>query len=269
METIGFIGGGNMAEALIKGIINAGLYKPKCIFASDVLRERLDYLAKTYGVQTENENSAIAAKVDVLILSVKPQKMVDVLNEIKSAVRPVTLIISIAAGKTLAGIGSVLTESPLVRVMPNTPALVGQGASGLFANEKGKPLLEKALWIFSSVGIAAVVETEHLIDAVTAVSGSGPAYYFFLMEEMIHAGVELGLSAEVAKKLVLQTAKGAAMLAVEADKENQSPAELRRRVTSPGGTTQAAIEVFEKNNLPAIINAAIKRAQQRSKELSA
>jgi len=156
----------------------------------------------------------------------------------------------------------------IIRVMPNTPALIGQGASALFANEPAKPMLEKAVEIFSAVGKTVVVDDEDLIDAVTALSGSGPAYYFLLMEEMIKAGVRLGLTEDVAKDLVLQTAKGAGQLAVEADKNGESPEALRQKVTSPGGTTEAAIKVFKEGKISELISAAINRAYERSRELS-
>jgi len=162
----------------------------------------------------------------------------------------------------------VLGDVAVVRVMPNTPALIGEGASALFANDKAKPMLDEAKTIFSSVGKAVVVDDEDLIDAVTAVSGSGPAYYFLLTEEMIKAACELGLPREVAKNLVLQTAKGAALLATEADKKGESPAELRRKVTSPGGTTEAALKVFTASNFSQLITDALTAARDRSRELS-
>jgi pyrroline-5-carboxylate reductase len=138
----------------------------------------------------------------------------------------------------------------------------------LFANDKAKPMLEKARLIFSAVGEAVVVDDEALIDAVTAVSGSGPAYYFLLMEEMIKAAGQLGLPDDVAKTLVLQTAKGAALLAADADKRGESPAQLRRKVTSPGGTTEAALKVFADGKFGPLIAAAVKKARDRSQELS-
>jgi len=268
METIGFLGGGNMAEALIKGIITANLYAPENIFVSDIRPERLELLAKQYQVRTVDSNPALAAKVDILVLSVKPQNMTEALQSIKDVFKPDTLVISIAAGIKVANITVVLGDIAIVRVMPNTPALISEGASALFANDKAKPMMEKAMSIFSAVGKAVVVETEDLIDAVTAVSGSGPAYYFLLMEEMIKAAEQLGLPDSVAKELVLQTAKGAALLAAEADKKGESPAELRRKVTSPGGTTEAALKVFADGKISELISAAIKRARDRSQELS-
>jgi len=268
MSIIGFVGGGNMAEALIKGIIAAGLYKPENIFVSDIRPERLDFLAKEYHVQPVDKNANLAARVNILVLSVKPQNMAEALDSIKDAIKQETLIISIAAGVRTAKIAAALGDIAIVRVMPNTPALIGQGASALFANDKAKPMLDKAMAIFSAVGRAVVVEDEDLIDAVTAVSGSGPAYFFLLMEEMIKAGSQLGLPDDVAKDLVLQTAKGAGLLAVEADKKGESPAVLRRKVTSPGGTTEAALKVFAEGRISELVSAAITRARDRGRELA-
>ena len=268
MDTIGFLGSGNMAEALIKGIITAGVYSPDSIFVSDIRLERLTYLAKHYHVQTVDDNARLAAKVDILILSVKPQNMTEALQSIKGSLKKNLLVISIAAGKRIADIAAVLGDIAIVRVMPNTPALIGEGASALFANEKARPMLEKAKLIFSSVGKAVVVDNEDLIDAVTAVSGSGPAYYFLLMEEMIKAAGQLGLPDETAKDLVLQTAKGAALLAGQADKKGETIAQLRKKVTSPGGTTEAALKVFAEAKFGQLIADAIKKARDRSQQLS-
>jgi pyrroline-5-carboxylate reductase len=268
MDTIGFVGSGNMAEALIKGIITAKVCAPGNILISDIRPERLQLLSKQYGVQPADSNAALVEKADILVLSVKPQNMTEALESIKDAFKADTLVISIAAGIRVAKIAAALGDVAIVRVMPNTPALISEGASALFANEKAKPMLEKAEKIFAAVGRTVVVENEGLIDAVTAVSGSGPAYYFLLMEEMIKAACELGLPGDVAKDLVLQTAKGAALLAVEADKKGETPAELRRKVTSPGGTTEAALKVFADGNLGPTIAAGIKRARDRSRELS-
>jgi pyrroline-5-carboxylate reductase len=268
VSTIGFVGGGNMAEALIKGVIAAGVYEPGDIFLSDIRPERLEFISGRYNTVTCDNNSELASNVETLVLSIKPQNMTDALESIKGAVNTSTLVISIAAGIRVAKIAAVLGDIAIVRVMPNTPALIGQGASALFANERAKPMLEKALSIFSSVGSAVVVEDEGLIDAVTAVSGSGPAYYFLLMEEMTKAGVELGLPEDVAKNLVLQTAKGAGLLAVEADKNGEGPDILRKKVTSPGGTTEAALKIFAESKFGQIVGAALKRACERSRELS-
>ena len=268
MNTIGFIGGGNMAEALIKGIVTAGIYAPQNVLVSDIRAQRLEFLVDTYGITAVGSNSELASKVEAIVLAVKPQNLIDVLGGVTDAIGPQTLVISIAAGIKVANIAAVLGEIAIIRVMPNTPALIGQGASALFANERARPSLEKATSIFSSVGKAVVVDDEDLIDAVTAVSGSGPAYYFLLMEEMIKAGVELGLSESVARDLVLQTARGAGLLAAEADRNGESPAELRRKVTSPGGTTEAALKVFAANNFSRLVSDALKAAHDRGRELS-
>lgn len=268
MSTIGFVGSGNMAEALIKGIIAAELYAPENVFISDIRVERLELLKDRYGVTAVENNAELAGKVKTLVLSIKPQNMADALEGIKDAIGGETLVISIAAGIKVAQIAAALGDMAIVRVMPNTPALISEGASALFANEKAKPLLDTAKAMFSAVGKAVIVEDEDLIDAVTAVSGSGPAYYFMLMEEMIKAGAELGLPEDVAKDLVLQTAKGAGLLATEADKNGESPAELRRKVTSPGGTTEAALKVFADGRISELISAAITRARDRGRELS-
>jgi len=268
VSTIGFIGGGNMAEALIKGIVAAGIYAPENVLVSDIRDDRLEFLADIYGITVAESNSQVATGAETVVMSVKPQMMIEVLESVKDAIGSDRLAVSIAAGITVANIAAVLGEVAIIRVMPNTPALIGQGASALYANERAKPQLEKALSVFSSVGKAVVVDEENLIDAVTAVSGSGPAYFFLLMEEMIRAGVELGLNEAVAKDLVLQTAKGAGLLAAEADKNGESPAELRRKVTSPGGTTEAAIKVFNEGKMGELVSAAITRARDRGRELS-
>jgi len=268
MSLIGFIGAGNMAEALIKGIITSRLVKPANIIASDIRAARLDYLRTEFAVKTEEHNKAVAARADILILAVKPQNMSEALESIKDAVRKDTLLISIAAGIKVAKITAVLGDVPIVRVMPNTPALIGEGASALFANEKAKPRLAEALKVFKAVGRAVVVENEDLMDAVTAVSGSGPAYYLLLTEQIIKAAVELGLPEDVAGDLVLQTARGAALLAAEADKRGETPAELRKKVTSPGGTTEAAMKVLAEGRFDEIMVEAVKRACQRSREMS-
>ena len=269
MSTIGFIGSGNMAEALIKGIISAKVYQPENIMVSDIKQERLEFIAGKYDVKVSRDNRKLASNVETIVLSVKPQNMNDVLEAIKDSIGSVKLVISIAAGIKVEKIASVLGDIAIIRVMPNTPALIGEGAAALFANEKAKKLIDEALTIFSSVGKAVIVEDERLIDAVTAVSGSGPAYFFLLMEEMIKAGVELGLPEDTAKELVLQTAKGAGLLASQADKAGESPAILRKKVTSPGGTTEAALKSFAEGNFDSLVSAALKRACDRSKELSA
>jgi pyrroline-5-carboxylate reductase len=268
MKKVGFIGGGNMAEALIKGIIASGLYPPGQIGVSDISDNRLEILGRTYGVLTLKDNRALAEDCGILILSVKPQNLQEVLSGIKGAVRPETLVISIAAGKKISSVTGGLGDVPVVRVMPNTPALIGEGASALAANEKAQPFMEKAIEIFAAVGKAVVIECEDLMDAVTAVSGSGPAYYFLLTEELMKAACGMNLPAETARTLVLQTAKGACMLAAEASARGEGPESLRQKVTSPGGTTEAAIEVLKKHGLGPAVDEAVKAALARGRQLS-
>lgn len=268
METIGFLGGGNMAEALIKGIIEARMWQPEHILVSDVRQERLEYLEQRYKIKKVKSNEELAEKANIVVLSVKPQQITEAMVSIKEKLSKEALVISIAAGVRTEKIREVLGERAIVRVMPNTPALVGEGASVLFANDKGVLMLQKARSIFSAVGKAVVVDDENLIDAVTAVSGSGPAYYFLLMEEMIKAGISLGLDETTAKGLVLQTAKGAALLAEAAAKNGESAEQLRKKVTSPGGTTEAALKVFAEGRFGQLVCAALKKACERSKELS-
>ena len=268
MNTIGFIGGGNMAQALLEGVLKAGLYDADHIWISDVRPERLDELKAQYGVHTTADNKKLTRQTDIIVLAVKPQVMADVLDGIAGTLKDDALVISIAAGITTEAIKAKLGVVQIVRVMPNTPALVGAGASGLYNSSATGDGLKTALDICSSVGTAIVVESEGLIDTVTAVSGSGPAYYFLLMEEMIKAGVELGLTEEATKTLVLQTAKGAALLAEAAQKNDEDPAILRQKVTSPGGTTEAALKVMNENGFGEIILKALTAARDRGKDLS-
>lgn len=268
MKTIGFIGSGNMAEAIIKGIIGAELFSPSQIMVSDISDERLSYMLSQHGVKITDDNCKLVKSSDIVVLSVKPQTMANALADIKEAAGKDKLFISIAAGITTAYLSESLCDAAIVRVMPNTPALVGEGASALYANKNAKSRLNEARTIFDAIGKAVVVEKEDMIDVVTAVSGSGPAYYFLLMEEMIKTAVKLGLEENIAKDLVLQTAKGSAILAGEADKDKQSPAMLRKKVTSPGGTTQAALEKFSAGGFGSLVETALTSAYERSKELS-
>lgn len=269
MATIGFIGGGNMAEALIKGIITAKVYQPDNIFVSDIKPQRLDFLKGQYGVQILSSNKDLVKKSDIVILSVEPQQLNEVLADIKGSFKSDKLFISIAAGKRIQKIKEQLGEAKLIRVMPNMPARIGLGLSGIYAPDNAKDSLDEAISIFSSVGKAIVLEKEEMIDIITAVSGSGPAYYFLLMENMIKAAMELGFTEQRAIDVVLQTAKGAAILAEFARANGQTPTQLREKIVSRGGTTEAALKVFEQGNFNTLVNTAIKKAHARSKELSA
>lgn len=265
--TIGFIGAGNMAASLIGGLVAQG-FNPQRLFAADPNTAALQALAGQHGIQPCADNAAVVAQAEVLVLAVKPQVMKAVLAELAPAVqarRP--LVISIAAGISIASLCQWLGgELPVVRCMPNTPALVQRGASGLYANAQVSPAQRaQAEAILQAVGIALWLDSEAQIDAVTAVSGSGPAYFFLLMEAMTAAGEQLGLAPATARALTLQTALGAAEMAVTSDVD---AAELRRRVTSPGGTTERAIAHFEQSGLLDIVAGALQAAAVRSQELS-
>ncbi|MEQ8954212.1 MAG: pyrroline-5-carboxylate reductase, partial [Gammaproteobacteria bacterium] len=232
---IGFIGAGNMANSLIRGLINHGA-SPERIWAADIDSAKLELLADECGINT-GDNTAVAAQCQVLVLAVKPQVMPEVaakLGEMLSGQQPQPLIVSVAAGITIGLLQRWLgNDLAIIRCMPNTPALIGFGATGLFANDKtGSDQRALAEGITSSVGVSVWVNDEQAIDAVTALSGSGPAYFFLFMEAMQEAALEMGLNAETARTLTYQTALGAAKLAMDSE---DSSAELRRKVTSPRG----------------------------------
>lgn len=268
MNTIGLIGAGNIGEALIRGVLSSKLYLPDEVIASDVRPERLDYIAKEYGIRTTQNNLELINYARVLIICVKPQQVARMLDEIAGKLNPETLVISIAAGITTKYLQKRLGNIQIIRAMTNTPVMLGEGATALYSATAKKEGIEHAIRLFSAVGKAVVVDREELIDAVTAVSGSGPAYFFLLMEEMVTAAEELNIPADIAETLVFQTARGAGMLVNQAYARGESPAELRRKVTSPRGTTEAAIHVFLERDFGGTIFAAIKRARDRSLELS-
>lgn len=265
--TIAFVGAGNMAAALISGLIADGT-PPQRLLASDPDETRLQQLAHTAGIRTLQDNEAAVREADVVVLAVKPQILQQVAKGIAAAVRDRRpLVISIAAGvrsDTLARwLGG---DIPLVRSMPNTPAMLQAGATALYATPGVSEMQrEQAESVLRAVGLVQWIEDEALMDAVTALSGSGPAYFFLFMEAMERAGEKLGLPAETARLLTLQTALGAARMAIEA---GEDPAELRRRVTSPGGTTEQAIAAFENEGLAGLVERALTAARDRSIELS-
>lgn len=262
-----FIGAGNMANSIIGGLVSHG-YPASLITATDPNTEQLNKLAHDTGINISTDNQIASAQADAIILAVKPQVMEAVTSPLKASITDTKpLIISIAAGITVGNLlGWMGDDLPVIRTMPNTPALVQTGATGLYAN-KAVSNDQKALadTIFSAIGIASWFDQESDLDAVVAISGSGPAYFFMLMEAMEEAGIKLGLSAESARELTLQTALGAAKLAQSSD---VPPAELRRRVTSPGGTTEQAIKCFQEGGLPQLVNDALQAASKRSKELA-
>ncbi len=264
---LGIIGAGNMAEAIVRGVIGAGVYLPQQVFAADPSPQRLDLFRNELGVRTSDDNSEVAERSRVLLLSVKPQQMKVALEQIRSALRSDTLLISIAAGISTSFIENVLSDrrARVIRCMPNTPMLVGAGMAALCAGAHATDDdLEQAKRIFSSAAEVITVPEVHM-DAVTAVSGSGPAYIFFLVEQMIAAGVSLGLEEDQARQLACQTALGAARMLVQG---SDSAAELRRKVTSPNGTTHAAITHLEAGGWPTITLEAIRAAARRSAELA-
>ncbi|MDY6903472.1 MAG: pyrroline-5-carboxylate reductase [Thermodesulfobacteriota bacterium] len=271
-KNIGFIGGGNMAEAIAGGMIQAGVCRAEQIWASDISEERLDYLARTYGIHTSMDNCAVFAACDIVVLAVKPQLMDRVLTDLteqcqseEGAARD-RLIVSVAAGIPIAFIESRLGKDlPIVRVMPNTPALALSGMSGMSVNVNvGEQDRENATRILESIG-KVIIFDEVYLDAVTAVSGSGPAYVFYFLEAMMAGGAALGLSAEDAKTLSLETIKGAVTLL---EGYGEAPEGLRRKVTSPGGTTEAALKVMTDAGMKETIQAAMKAARDRARELS-
>jgi len=273
----GFIGAGNMAEAIMGAITRTGVISPSMVYASDINNERLNMLKKNYGISVAADNLKLFSMCDIVVLAVKPQHMADVLQQLTSqaeyGVPRRKLVISIAAGVPLAKLESLLYSPlnkgehenlPIIRVMPNTPALVLAGMSGMTPNRHVLPDdINAARTILEAMG--KVIEfKEDDLDAVTALSGSGPAYLFYLAESMIMAGINLGLDPYDASILTNTTLKGAVVLMEEM---NESPELLRRRVTSPGGTTEEAFKVLEKKKVKESIAEAIAAAARRSKEL--
>lgn len=262
-SNITFIGGGNMAQALIGGLLSRGLPPTRVTVSDPVEKVRELLLEKEVNV-TENNREAIH-HADVVVLAVKPQVLATVLAPLHGLFED-KLIISIVAGAEVESIKRLTGATRIVRVMPNTPALVQTGAHGLFAptsvNAQDRQLASQ---ILSATGLTIWVDQESQIDVVTAVSGSGPAYFFYMMESMIRAGKNLGLDEKVATALTLQTALGAAQMAITS---SNTPSELRKNVTSPNGTTQAALEVFDRAQISQNIQAALAAAQKRSHEIA-
>lgn len=266
MQTLAFIGAGNMAEAIARGVIATGILGAEQLIASDPSPDRRAAF-EALGVKAVSDNRRAAASADVIMLCTKPQMMPAALAELRDAVTDRQLIVTIAAGISTSFIETRLGDGPrwrVVRVMPNTPMLFGQGATAMCTGQHATTAdLDAVRALFESASTVVTVD-EAQMDTVTAVSGSGPAYFFFLVEHLLEAATNLGLSPEQARQLVYQTAAGAAkMLNESAD----SPAELRRKVTSPGGTTQAALEVFTAAGVGQTIQAAVAAAQNRGREL--
>ena len=263
---IGFIGAGNMAYALIKGLLNNG-FDANQINISDPNEELLRNRESELKVSTYSDNASLLSNSDVIFFAVKPQVLSNVCLELKGIVKSKHLFVSIVAGIRSSDINRWLGGNfSLIRTMPNTPALFQSGVTGLFANElvdnEQKSLVSS---ILSSVGECFWVNEEKLIDAITAISGSGPAYFFLLMESMKQAGMALGLDEETANSLSIQTAYGASLMANKTGKDSRT---LRAEVTSPNGTTQSAIESFQDQNFEGIVANATRAAYDRARELS-
>ncbi len=263
---IGFIGAGNMGYALIKGLINSG-YPSENIKACDLNEDLLQKRSKEFGINVYIDNTELLKACDVVLLAVKPQVLTKVCTGLRDSIKPNHLVISIVAGIRANDINRWLGgEFALVRSMPNTPALMQQGITGMFANklvsDEQKSIVST---ILSTVGQCFWVKEEKLIDAITAISGSGPAYFFLLMQSMTQAAIALGLDKETASALSVQTAYGASTMAVESGEDPQA---LRQNVTSPNGTTQAAIEAFQDQNFEGIVATASRAAYDRAHEIS-
>jgi pyrroline-5-carboxylate reductase len=263
--TLSFIGGGNMARSLIGGLIARGTRATDIIVADPVASQR-EALRTHYGVNATPDNVEAARDARLLILAVKPQEMRNVMLGIEASLPPDCLILSVAAGIRASDIKRWANGRPVVRCMPNRPALQGCGITALYATQDvATSARERAERILSAVGATLWVTEEAHMDAVTAVSGSGPAYFFLLIEMLEQAGAKLGLPADVSRRLAVETAYGAGLMAHEA---SESPTTLREQVTSKGGTTEAALEHLEAHDVRAIFADAIVAAAHRSREIA-
>jgi pyrroline-5-carboxylate reductase len=268
MKKIGFVGAGNMAGALIRGLLRAGQYKSEDLWASDPVDVQVRRLKRLHRIEVTRENRALVRGSQTIILAVKPQNMAAVLDEIRSEVTPRKLFISIAAGFPLrrleAGLGG---QARVVRVMPNTPALVGRGVSVAVAGSKATPQdLKHTLKTFKAVGEAVSITGEDLLDAVTALSGSGPAFVYLFAECLIEGGVRGGLPQNLAAQLAHATIGGAAAMLSESGLTSR---ELREMVVSPGGTTQAGLNALDVHHFRDAVIAAVESATRRARELAA
>jgi len=265
---IGFLGAGSIVEAMLSGIIKKGLVSPKQILVSNRNnQERLDQLTRAFSVQVTQDKHALVQSCDILILAMKPKDAAEALMELHGAVRPGQLVISVIAGVATSLIEEWLgVECSIIRTMPNTSSAIGLSATGLACNRfVTEAQLQLATRLFESIGTVFTVAEEEL-DIVTGLSGSGPAYIYYLVEAMVGAGTKAGLPRETARQLTLQTLLGAAHMLLDTSEE---PALLRKKVTSPGGTTQAGLEVLESYQFQEAVSSAILRATERSRELGA
>lgn len=263
-QHIGFIGGGAIAEALIRGILQAKIIQAGQILVSDVNLARREHLEKAYGVTAIADSKLLSSKADILLLTVKPNIIESVLHAISSAVSPKTIIVSVAAGVRIATLEEKLSNNPVIRVMPNTPVAVGAGMSVIALGSKAcTEHGEMAAALFKAVG-KTVMAGEELMDAVTGLSGSGPGYAFVLIDALADAGVRVGLPRQMSILLAAQTLLGAAKMVLDT---GEHPAKLRDAVTSPGGTTIAGIHVMEQRGVRAALSDAVTVACERSREM--
>lgn len=254
-----------MVEAIVKGILSAGLYKKEGILASDILRERLDVIKARYGIETTLKNTEAVAHADLIILGVKPLVVETVLKQIREEMKPDKLLVSVVAGtqigRILAGLDK---ESKVIRAMPNTPALVREGATALSPGKGVSPQeLATVVSVFGSIGQTVVLE-ERYLDAVTGLSGSGPAFVFVMIDALADGGVKMGLSREVALSLAAQTVLGSAKMLLET---KEHPGKLKDMVASPSGTTIAGLHRLEEGGVRAALIGAVEAATRRSEEL--
>ena len=264
-QCIGFIGGGNMSEALIGGLLRTGRARPEQLLATDILPARREFLAGRFAIGTSGDNRSAAAQAQILVLSVEPQRLDEVLEEIRAAAGPDKLIVSVAAGYPIARIARHLPASKrIVRAMPNTPSIIGEGMTALaYAPGLTDDDAARVRDLFESVGRVVTVE-EYLLDAVTGLSGSGPAYVYLMIEALADGGVKMGLPRHTAAMLAVQTVAGAARMVLSGE---EHPAALKDGVASPGGTTIAGIHALEKGRLRAALISAVEAATGRSAEL--
>jgi len=262
---IAFIGGGNMGEAMLAAVLEKGLAKPEAIIVSDIAEARLKYLRQKYSVAITGNNQEAAEKGQIVVLAIKPQNLAEVMSELKGCLKPSQLVLSIIAGAKISTLSKGLKHGCIVRAMPNTPAQIGEGISVWTATaEVAEEQKGWARAILGAMGREVYVADEGFIDMATAISGSGPAYFFLMVESLVDAAVEIGLPRNVALELVLQTMLGSGHLVQSSGKE---PAELRRMVTSPGGTTAEALLQLEKGKFTELVKQAVKAAYNKAKRL--
>jgi pyrroline-5-carboxylate reductase len=265
MMKLAFIGGGNMGEAMLSAILAKKLSTPKDISVGEAREERRQYLKDKYSISAMASNREAVGGKDIVVLAIKPQILAEVMAELKGYLKPHQLVLSIIAGAKISSMKQGLEHNRIVRCMPNTPAQVGAGMSAWTATaEVTEDQKKSAQSILNAMGRELYFNDEKYLDMATAVSGSGPAYFFLLAESLIDAGVNIGLARDAAEVMVGQTMMGAARLLQESGK---APAELRRNVTSPGGTTAAAIQAFESSGFSEIVKGAVAAAHNRAKEL--